>query len=262
MNVDGVNYHCRLAGQGDPVVLLPGFTGSSVNWLSIIEGLSPDHTVLAVDLLGHGETGSPIDPARYRIERAAADLAELIARLVAPPAALIGYSMGGRLGLYTAIHYPHLIDRLILESASPGIEDAAERAARQQSDEALADRIEREGIEAFVRRWENLQLFATQTPEQRENLRGGRLKNNPTGLANSLRGMGAGAQPSLWDRLGEVQAPTLLIAGERDNKFTAIARRMASLIPRAQLAIVPDAGHTVHLEQPDMYTRLILDWME
>ncbi len=262
MIIDGVNYHYRLVGQGDPVVLLHGFTGSSANWSPVIDALAPDYTVLAVDLLGHGDTGSPADPVRYRIERAAADLAELIPQLVAPPVTLLGYSMGGRLALYAAIHYPHLIKRLILESASPGLEDAAERAARRQSDEALADRIEREGIEAFVHYWEQIPLFATQTPEQRDRLRAGRLKNAPTGLANSLRGMGTGAQPPLWDRLGEVGEHTLLIAGERDSKFTAIARRMASLIPRADLAIIPHAGHTVHLEQPDVYTKIIADWIE
>lgn len=262
MIIDGVNYHYRLVGQGDPVVLLHGFTGSSANWSPVIDALSPDHTVLAVDLLGHGDTDSPADPARYRIEQAAADLATLITRLVTPPATLLGYSMGGRLALYTAIHYPHLVNRLILESASPGLEDAAERAARRQSDEALAARIEREGIEAFVHYWERIPLFDSQMPEQRERLRAGRLKNNPTGLANSLRGMGTGAQPPLWDRLGEVDAQTLLIAGELDGKFTAIGRRMAEQIPRADLAIIPNAGHTVHLEQPDIYIKTIADWIK
>ena len=262
MIIDGVNYRYRLAGQGDPIVLLHGFTGSSSNWQPLFDALAPLQTVLAVDLLGHGDTDSPADPARYRIERAAADLATLITELVTPPATLLGYSMGGRLALYAAIHYPHLVNRLILESASPGIEVAAERAARQQSDEALADRIERVGIEAFVHYWEQISLFATQTPEQRERLRAGRLKHNPTGLANSLRGMGTGAQPPLWDRLGEVEAQTLLIAGELDTKFTAIVRRMAALIPRADLAIIPHAGHTAHLEQPDTYTKIIDDWIK
>src|SRR5262249_18130913 len=142
---------------------------------------------------------------------------------------------------------------LMLESASPGLAEVAERAARTASDNALADLIEREGIEAFAVRWERMPLFATQErlPQAvRERLAAQRRANRPAPLANSLRGMGTGVQPSLWERLSELKIPCLIMAGELDAKFTSIARRMAAAIPHARLALVPGAGHTVHLEEP------------
>ena len=80
-----------------------------------------------------------------------------------------------------------------------------------------------------------------------------RLAHRPVGLANSLRGLGQGTQPSFWNRLGEIEIPVLLIAGELDRKFRDIASRMNDRIPASELAIVPDAGHAVHLEQPLAY---------
>jgi 2-succinyl-6-hydroxy-2,4-cyclohexadiene-1-carboxylate synthase len=258
VNVNGIEYHVVKRGSGEQLILLHGFTGSAANWNALIDRFAPHFTVIAPDLLGHGQTESPADPERYRIERAADDLAAIMRCFSDSPVNLLGYSMGGRLALYTALHYPTLVRRLLLESASPGLEDDSERQARRESDNALAERIERDGIAAFVEYWEALPLFATQTPEMRQSLRAGRLANDSRGLANSLRGMGTGVQPPLWDRLGDVRMPVHLIAGRLDTKFTAIARRMHDLIPNSHLDIIPNAGHTVHLEQPELFGQIVL----
>jgi 2-succinyl-6-hydroxy-2,4-cyclohexadiene-1-carboxylate synthase len=170
--------------------------------------------------------------------------------------------MGGRLALNTAISHPSLVHSLILESASPGLEDEAERVARILSDEQLAETIERDGLEAFVEYWTTLPLFATQSDDVRAQLKAQRLmSNNPCGLANSLRGMGTGAQSSLWYRLNEVDCPTLLITGKYDDKFTRIAQRMAAKLPEAHVKVIEGAGHTVHAEQAEIYIRTILDFV-
>jgi 2-succinyl-6-hydroxy-2,4-cyclohexadiene-1-carboxylate synthase len=164
--------------------------------------------------------------------------------------------MGGRLALYLAVTYPHLINKLILESASPGLAEPAARAARVHSDEALADQIERDGIGAFVEYWARIPLFASQQRlpvALRQRLRDQRLQNRPHGLANSLRGMGTGVQPSLWDRLSALTVPVLLLTGEDDDKFDAIAQQMATRLPNARHQTIPQAGHTIHLEQPEAY---------
>ena len=137
------------------------------------------------------------------------------------------------------------------------------RRQRREQDNNLADFIEREGIAAFVARWEALPLWASQAQlaeEVRVQLRRRRLQNNPVGLANSLRGMGTGRQPSLWGHLAVLDVPVLLLAGELDNKFVAINRKMARLLPRATLQIVPGAGHTVHLERPLLFLQDSLHW--
>ena len=76
-----------------------------------------------------------------------------------------------------------------------------------------------------------------------------RLRSTPAGLARALRGLGTGALPSLWETLGELAIPTLLVVGERDLKFAEIAAAMARQIPAGEIIIVPDSGHAVHLER-------------
>jgi len=263
--VNGVYLNVEAAGfQPPPLVLLHGFTGSHASWRALPADWSRQFQVIAVDLLGHGRSDAPADPARYAMDRCVADLASALDQLGAAAVNVLGYSLGGRVALHFAAAHPERVRALILESASPGLAIPEERAARIAADEALAGRLERDGLEAFVDYWERLPLFASQArlpAEARAALRAQRLQNNPVGLANSLRGLGTGAQPSLWERLPELHAPTLLVAGALDEKFTAIARQMAAHLPAARLGIVPDAGHTVHLEQPDTFQRLIAEFL-
>jgi 2-succinyl-6-hydroxy-2,4-cyclohexadiene-1-carboxylate synthase len=265
LQVNGVEYRVLEAGAGEEaVMLLHGFTGRIENWRDQIALFSQDHRVIVIDLLGHGDTDAPDEVRRYAIEEAAADLIAVLDQLGVAQVNLLGYSMGGRLALYIALHFPQLVKRLILESASPGLEDISEREARVKSDEALAAFIEQEGIEAFVQRWEALPLFATQqalSEGVRLQHRQLRLQNNPVGLANSLRGMGTGVQPSLWQKLNHLSMPMLLIVGELDTKFTQIAYRMEAQTPQTEMRVVPQAGHTVHLEQPALYNRIVLDFL-
>lgn len=258
ININGVTYSYEMAGQGDPLLLLHGFTGSGENWADHVPALAQHYRVITLDIIGHGLTDSPADPARYNMERVAEDVTAVlhqssIVNCQSPIVNLLGYSMGGRLALYLATHYPHLFRALILESASPGLATEPERAARRARDNDLASRIEDEGMAAFVDYWESLPLWASQqqlAPENRAALRAQRLNNNPTGLANSLRGMGTGAQPSLWPHLPALTLPTLLLAGELDEKFVGINRRMRDLLLNSQSEIMAGAGHTVHLERP------------
>ena len=260
LELNSLQYAVEVAGastDAPPYLLLHGFTGAAANWSRVAHALAPRSRVIAPDLLGHGRTDAPPDPARYAMPHAAADLFALWRLLELPPLHLVGYSMGGRLALYLALEYPPMIARLTLESASPGLESDDERLARRASDEALADRIESDGIQAFVAAWENLPLFATQSDDVKASLRPVRLAQRPLGLANSLRGMGTGAQPSLWPRLPELTMPVQLIVGALDAKFTDINRRMQALIPMSRLTIIPGGGHTVHLEQPDAYIQAL-----
>jgi 2-succinyl-6-hydroxy-2,4-cyclohexadiene-1-carboxylate synthase len=254
--INGVTYAFDVMGQGETLLLLHGFTGSRQQWQEIAETLASDYRVISVDLLGHGETDSPADSSRYTIDHAATDLVTIASHLDAGPLHLLGYSMGGRLALYTAIHYADHVRSLLLESASPGLESEAERDARRAQDEALADRIEHEGMDWFAAYWGNLSLWDSQRALPRairDGLDEQRRSNHPAGLANSLRGMGTGNQPSLWDNLEALAMPVTLIAGELDTKFVSINEQMQGGIPGATCFIVPGTGHNVHLEQLDKY---------
>lgn len=247
-----------------PLLLLHGFTGSGANWAThSAQFRAAGLRVLAPDLPGHG-ANLPTASDDYTMNAAAAQLAGLLEREKSGSVHLLGYSMGGRLALYFALHYPQKVRSLLLESASPGLATATERTARTVSDDALAAAIEREGIAAFVAFWESLPLWKSQenlSVEIRSLLHENRLQNDPRGLAESLRRMGTGAQPSLWERLGELTMPVLLLAGAEDGKFVAVNRQMAAAIPDARLAIVSGAGHTIHLEQPELFSQAVIGFV-
>jgi 2-succinyl-6-hydroxy-2,4-cyclohexadiene-1-carboxylate synthase len=257
------------------LVLLHGFTGSARSWgPPALAGL--EHAGLAprpLDLPGHGARAGEVGPARFTRDSVVHEVARALESRAASepepegrgvPPALLGYSMGGRLALHCAAALGHRIGALVLESASPGLRTESERTARRVADEALAARIEAQGVEAFVAEWEALPLFASQaglTRERREALRQGRLANDAASLAAALRGLGTGVLPSLWDRLGEIRVPTLVLAGGLDRKFVGLGERMAAALPNATLRVVPDAGHTVHLERPDTWVRAVHDFL-
>lgn len=263
--INGVSYNVERAGDGPPLVLLHGFTGSVKTWELLIPALAREFETIAIDLLGHGNADAPADASRYGPAWVVRDLTDILGRLGVERAAWLGYSMGGRAALHVAVERPEVVTALVLEGVSPGILDPAERAERAKSDAALADFIETEGIAAFVARWERLPLFASQTrlpAATRAALRNQRLANNPTGLANSLRGFGQGAQRPLHDHLSKVCVPVLLIVGEDDSKFQRLAQEMAAQMPDARVVVVPGAGHAVHLEQPAPFVDLVRGFLQ
>lgn len=261
---DNLNVYVSSAGSGQPLILLHGFMGSTHTWDAHVPALSPYYRVITLDLPGHGATDSPDDVAHYSMARCMDILWSVFEYLKLDKAHLLGYSMGGRVALSFAASHPERIDTLILESASPGLADAAERESRAAADNGLADTIDQDGLDRFVDYWECLPLFASQKllPESvRADLRTQRLKNNPRGLANSLRGMGTGVQPSLWDALASLDFPTLLIVGELDTKYTDIAKQMVKRLPAAKVALFKGAGHTVHLERPEAFDKRVLEFL-
>ncbi|OAN47554.1 2-succinyl-6-hydroxy-2,4-cyclohexadiene-1-carboxylate synthase [Chloroflexus islandicus] len=264
ISLNDLTLHVALAGAGPPLLLLHGFTGNGQTWQPLVPSLAAHHTLVMVDLIGHGQSDAPADPARYAIEQCVADVLALIDQLSFTRVDLCGYSMGGRIGLLLAAGAPERVGRQVLIGASPGLADPAERAARLASDEALAERIEREGLEWFVEYWAAQPLFASQRrlpAEVRAAQRAQRLAGSACGYANALRGMSVGRQPSLWAALPAIATPTLLITGALDEKFCVIGAQMAALMPHARHVIVPDAGHAAQIEQPAMVGRLISDFL-
>lgn len=242
----------RLGRPGSPrLILVHGFTQNRHCWSPIAETLAHRFEVVTVDAPGHGDASD-----------VALDLptAGTVYGDALGPAAWVGYSMGGRLALHVAVARPDAVAALILVGASPGISDPDERSARQRSDEALATRIEDMGVGRFIDDWLSLPLFAglDATNDHRDQ----RLSNTATGLASSLRLAGTGAQQPLWDQLGNITCPVLLVTGGQDAKFTDLARSMAPLFGgRCDVVQIPGAGHSVHLEQPERFATLVTTWM-
>jgi 2-succinyl-6-hydroxy-2,4-cyclohexadiene-1-carboxylate synthase len=260
-----INVDIRMGPPDAPaLVLMHGFTGSAGSWAARMEALAEVCTTIAIDALGHGDSDSPADPARYAMPHVVADTLAIMDHLDIEHVGLLGYSMGGRMALHVAVAAAPRLDFLVLESASPGLRTPEERAARIAADEQLAVLLEREGIAAFVDRWEQAPIFASQENLPRDTWkaqRSRRLRSNPHGLAMSLRGAGTGAQAPLHDSLPGLDLPVLLIAGSLDAKFCAIAQEMHAALPSAELAVVADAGHAVHLEAPEEFDALVRNFI-
>jgi 2-succinyl-6-hydroxy-2,4-cyclohexadiene-1-carboxylate synthase len=237
------------AHPDDPVILLHGFTQSGPSWRSATAALvEAGHEVVTVDAPGHGGSGE-VRADLWRTADLTVD--------AAGPGTYVGYSMGARTALHVALAYPEAVRRLVLVSGTGGIDSATARAQRRRSDDAIASRAERDGVEAFVHWWLNRPLFSNLSPEAAA--LDSRLGAAPEGLAASLRLAGTGTQDPLWHRLGAIAVPTLVVVGELDRAYREHGERLVAAIgANASLAVVAGAGHAVHLERPAAFHPLLV----
>ena len=237
-------------GTGSAISFLHGFTQTKESWLPVVEQLPLGHQYTCIDAPGHGQS---TDGKRTLVE-AGNDVAETMSQGI-----LVGYSMGARIALHTAFQHPKTVTALVLISGTAGIDDDNERKQRRESDEALANRISDIGVPDFITEWLSNPMFSGLSPASADVP--SRCRNIAEGLGNSLRYAGTGTQTPLWDVLPTLAMPVLLIAGENDQKFVDLARRMSSLIPNCELRIITGVGHTCHLEDITSYTALFQDWL-
>ena len=257
---DDVRLNYYVTGAGAPVTLLHGFTQSGRSWQEVIAKMPEGWMWIVPDLRGHGDTqtrpGAPCS-----MDACMRDLEMLWNHLGVARTHLVGYSMGGRLALHVAARRPERVLSLLTIGAHAGLEEEA-REGRRQGDEALAKRIEQDGLEAFVDHWSSLPLFAgleRRGPAFLAQARAERMNNHVAGLACSLRGMGAGVMEPLWDDLISVRFPCTFVAGQLDHGYVTSARRLASTVPNGRVEVVPRAGHDVSHERPEAFARLLGD---
>lgn len=248
-------------GDTSPLVLLHGFAQNRDCWGPFANELDQSRSVARIDLPGHGAGGDARDGWGTADELVVAlDGPDAAGSQALMPVDWLGYSLGGRMLLHLLLAHPHSVRRAVLIGATAGLAAPADRQARRLADDALADRIERGGIEAFLKRWMAKPMWAglpdsAQFIEQRRN-------NTPAGLAGSLRLAGTGTQENLWPRLGEIDTPVLVVAGARDEKFTAIGQRLAADLSHGEFQAVPEAGHAAHLEAPGPTADLVAAWLD
>ena len=243
--------HAELDGRGPRLILVHGFSQNRRCWGPVGVDLATDHEVVRIDAPGHGLSSEFHAGLRTG------------ARLIADQgghATYLGYSMGARFLLHLALANPELVSGLVLLGATGGIDEADARAERRRVDEGMAARLEREGVDAFLAAWLAHPLFAGLSPEMQ--FMDERKENTIDGLAESLRQAGTGSQDPLWDRLQRLDMPVLVLAGADDAKFAAEAARLGTSIgANATVALVPDAGHAAHLEQPDAFLAIVRPWL-
>jgi 2-succinyl-6-hydroxy-2,4-cyclohexadiene-1-carboxylate synthase len=261
----GVTLAYSTWGEGHrPLLLLHGFTGNRTAFDHLRPWLSNAVKAVAVDLPGHGETPLPKKKGRDGFLETIDALVELVEKLGVSSVDLLGYSMGARIALGAALHRPDRFGRLIMESGSPGLRRRMERAERRETDGRLVSLLRTQGVEAFVDRWEAQPLFESLKllpPEQREALRARRKSCTVEGLVGALECLGLGFQPSYWQELHRQRLPTLLLTGALDEKFTEMARKMATELPVVWSHAFTNCGHAPHLEAPEAYAREVLSFL-
>jgi 2-succinyl-6-hydroxy-2,4-cyclohexadiene-1-carboxylate synthase len=254
-----VPLHVEGRGSGPPLVLLHGFTQTGRLWGHFGDLLAESHTLLAIDLPGHGDSGS----VRADLPTTAALVAEAVHSQVGEaPCAVLGYSLGARVALHVALGAGLALHGVLFIGVTAGIEDADERTSRRQFDDVMADELEASGdVARFVGSWLRGPLFerlASNDAAQRAE----RLRNTADGLAASLRQCGTGTQAPMWDLLSTMSAPVLALAGSDDTRFASHALRVARLVPHGVASLIPGGGHAVHLAQPDQAARIVGHWLD
>lgn len=242
--------------ENRPILLLHGFMGRGDDWQPIAQALARTHFVVAPDLPGHG--GSCFDASvPFTMANSAEMVINLLTKLNIERCDCLGYSMGGRTALYLATRFPHRFGRLILESASPGLRTEQEQAARRRWDDHIAQRLEAESLQVFLESWYKMGLFASFRAHIRfEQAFEQRLENVPHQLARSMRQMGTGSMPSLWEGWATLKNAALIV-GELDAKYVGISAEMLTLNPAATRYVLPNAGHNTHFERPAEFLLLL-----
>ncbi|MDQ0273834.1 2-succinyl-6-hydroxy-2,4-cyclohexadiene-1-carboxylate synthase [Cytobacillus purgationiresistens] len=262
--INNVKYHVDMWGEGYPLLLLHGFTGSSDTWAPFESNWENHSEMIAVDIIGHGQSDAPDKLSCYDIEEQAEMLYKLMGKLKIEKADFLGYSMGGRLAITFAVKYPHKVRKLILESTTPGLRIHEEKKARVEQDHRLCEFISEKGISQFIDYWENIPLFASlkNAPSSMQTkTRAQRLQNQSIGLMNSLKGMGTGAQPSWWGKLKDLHIPTLLITGSLDTKFCQLAKSMSYQLPNSDWVVLDECGHAIHVEKPEKFAIIVSEFL-
>jgi len=260
---DDVRLNYEVIGDGAPVTLLHGFTQSGRSWHEVVSLMPAGWKWVLPDLRGHGATQVP-PGAPYTMDACTEDLERLWDSLGIARTHLVGYSMGGRLALHVAATRPERLLSLLTIGAHAGLDEEA-REGRRRGDEALAQRIETDGLEAFVNYWSSLPMFEgleRRGPSFVAQARAARMDNHIAGLAGSLRGMGAGAMRPVWHELNRFPASSTFVAGQLDHGYAASARRLAGSVSNGRVVIVQRAGHTVHQERPEAFSRLLIAHLE
>ncbi len=243
----------KIYSVGNPehqsILFLHGFMGSGKIWLSTFEQLKDNFYCVSVDLPGHGETEADLKDLSF--DSLAEDLASFIDDTFTKPPVIVGYSMGGRIALYTALKYPEKVDSLVLESSTAGISDGFERKKRLLKDTQIGELLFKSDMRDFLIDWYKQPVFAylANHPGLVDRIIEKKSNGEPESLSKVVVVLSPGNQYPLWGKLSEWIKPTLIIAGSADAKYYEIGQRLNDAIKNSRLEIIPGAGHIVHLEK-------------
>lgn len=242
-------------GKKKTITLLHGFLGSLRDWQPLFTQLKK-FDIVAVDLPFHGSSKN-IDKT-FSFEETADSIIYILDNEDIQSTTLLGYSLGGRIALYTALSYPHRFSHLILESCTPGIQTEQERHERKKFESKIIAQLETQSITDFIRDWYNMRLFnSIRSHPQFQALVSQRIQNDPSALINAIKNLGTSVMPSLWDRLSQLDVPIHFLYGEHDKKYKSIAAGIQERGKNVSLYKIKNGGHNTHFENPAEFCTVV-----
>jgi pimeloyl-ACP methyl ester carboxylesterase len=263
-SVEGVRLHYEEAGAGTPLVFVHEFAGDLESWRPQVRFFARRYRTVAFNARGYPPSDVPEDPVAYSQARAVEDIRGLLDHLRIPHAHVCGLSMGGFATLHFGLAHPRRA--LSLTVAGCGYGSAGDRARFRAEAEQIARRLEAEGmapVAEFYARGPTRVQFLAKDPVGWQEFHDRLAAGSAVGHARTLRGVQM-ARPSVLDlgpRLEMLDIPTLIVTGDEDEPCLEPGLFMKRRIPTAGLVVVPNAGHTINLEEPDVFNRAVLDFL-
>jgi pimeloyl-ACP methyl ester carboxylesterase len=247
--LNGITIEYQDGGQGSPVLLGHGYSATGRMWDGQRAALGDHYRVISWDMRGHGQTESPGDPAQYSAALTVADMRALLRHCGIERAVVGGLSLGGYVSLAFYLAHPEMVRALVICDSGPGYRNAEARAAWNARAHERAAELEARGLDALAGR----------SREMREAMG---HHASAQGLAHAARGMLAQEGSAVIDGLATIAVPTLIIVGDQDRPFLAPCEYMAKKIPGARLEVIPGAGHASNLDQPAIFNRVLLTFLQ
>jgi pimeloyl-ACP methyl ester carboxylesterase len=248
-NLNGIEIDYEVTGRGRAVLMSHGYGATGRMWDGQHQVLGDRYRLISWDMRGHGQTVSPDDPAQYSLDLTVADMKALLDHLGVQRAVIGGLSLGGYVSLAFALAHPATVEALIICDSGPGYRNAEAREKWNERARTRATDLETRGLAAI-------------TGRSRETQEAVKRHRSAQGLAHAARGMLAQTDARVIDSLPAIRVPTLVIVGDRDEPFLAPCEYMAKKIPGARLEVVPAAGHSSNLDQPDAFNRVFVEFLD
>jgi len=265
MTNDGVKLYFEETGHGTPIVFVHELAGDYRSWETQLRYFGQRYRAIAYSARGYLPSDVPEDPAYYSQEIAANDIVSILDHLSIEKSHVVGLSMGGFATLHFAFRHSDRALSLTVASCGTGAEKDREAEFRKGLEQAVTE-LGTKGMTAFVERFAHGPTrvqFEKKDPRGFAQFKQELSEHSATGSANTLLGVLA-KRPSLYDLVDEMNAiktPTLLLAGDEDWPCLNPALLMKRNIPTAALSVLPNCGHTLNLEAPDQFNRLVGDFI-
>ncbi len=249
LNREGVNIFYEVDGVDNdrpPIILTHGYSATSEMWRPNLEALGAQRRIITWDIRGHGRSDSPEDQSLYSSELSVADMEAILDATGTKKAVVGGLSLGGYLSLAFHLQHPDRVAALMLFDTGPGFKRDEPREAWNRTAEATAAAYEARGLEALPNR-----------PEV-----GRSTHRGASGLAKAARGILVQYDARVIESLPRIAVPVLVVVGALDTPFLAASDYMASKVPGAIKAVIPEAGHASNIDQPEAFNRIVLDFLD